>query len=98
MKSRNGVTFIEIAVVIGILTIFFGTLFGVFNKYVLGNRQIVDFKHNFNVAYVLSDNGKFERVKIKAWKDWQDSDAIQVIDENGHLIYTHLMNVKLVHE
>ena len=40
----------------------------------------------------------FERVKIKAWKDWEKSDAIQVIDENGKPIYTHLRNVKLTKE
>lgn len=73
-------------------------LFGVFNKYVFGNKQLVDLKQNFNYAYVLGDDNKFEKVKIKAWKDWKDSDAVQVISVDGKAIYTHLANVKLVHE
>ena len=98
MKSRNGTIIVEIIVVAAIILILFGFFFTVFNKYVFGNKQIIDFKQNFNAAYVLGDNGKFEKVKIKAWKDWENSDAIQVIDENDQPIYTHLMNVKLVHE
>ena len=98
MKSRNGTSIVEMMIVTAIIVILFGFLFRVSNKYVFGNKQIIDLKQNFNAAYVLGDNGKFEKVKIKAWKDWENSDAIQVIDENGRPIYTHLMNVKLVHE
>ena len=72
--------------------------FGIFNKYVFGNRQIIDFKQNFNVAYVLGDGGKFEKMRIKAWKDWENSDSIQVILEDGTPIYTHLRNMKLTKE
>lgn len=98
MKARKGQTIVEWLVVIGIVGILLGVVFGVYNKHISGNKQFIDLKQNFNVAYVLGDNGKFERMKIKAWKDWENSDAIQVIDENGQPIYTHLMNVKLVHE
>lgn len=72
--------------------------FGIFNKYVFGNKQIIDFKQNFNVAYVLGDSNRFEKVRIKAWKDWENSDSIQIILEDGTPIYTHLRNVKLTKE
>lgn len=61
-----------------------------------GNKQIIDFNHQqFNVAYVLSDSNVWEKVKIKAWKDWKDFDAIQIVTTDGNAIYTHLRNVKL---
>lgn len=96
--KESGQTAVEWLVIIAALLIVGGLVFGIFNKYIFGNKQFVDFKQNFNTAYVLGDNGKFERMKIKAWKDWENSDAIQVIDCNGHPIYTHLMNVKLTRE
>ena len=72
--------------------------FGIFNKYVFGNKQFIDFKQNFNTAYVMSNSNTFEKVQIKAWKDWENSDSIQVILEDGTPIYTHLRNVKLTKE
>lgn len=67
-------------------------------KYVVGNKQFFDFEQNFNVAYIMSNGGKFERVRIKAWKDYDKSDSVQVILENGTPVYTHLRNVKLTKE
>ena len=68
------------------------------NRHIFGNKQFFDFKQNFNTAYILSDGGKFEKVRIKAWKDYENSDSIQVIIEDGTPIYTHLRNVKLTKE
>ena len=80
-----------IIIVLGIVT------FGFFSKHIFGNKQIIDFNHQkFNVAYILGDSNKWEKVNIKAWKDWDKSDSIQVITEDGKAIYTHLMNVKLM--
>lgn len=98
MKNKSGQTAIEYIVIGGIILVIIGCLFPIFNKYVFGNKQLIDFKQNFNVAYVLGDNGKFEKMNIKAWKDWEKSDAIQIIDMNGKPIYTHLRNVKLTRE
>ena len=72
-------------------------VFGFFSKYIFGNKQIIDFNHQkFNVAYVKGNSNIWERVQIKAWKDWEKSDSIQVITEDGNVIYTHLSNVKLM--
>ena len=35
---------------------------------------------------------------IKAWKDWEQSDAVQIIKTDGNAVYTHLCNVKLCAE
>lgn len=83
---------------IAVLIIIIGSItFGFISKHIFGNKQIIDFNHqNFKVAYVLGDNNKWEKVNIKAWKDWEKSDSIQVITEDGNVIYTHLSNVKLM--
>ena len=81
-----------------VIVLVIAVLFGVFNKYVFGNKQLIDLKQNFNVAYVLADDGKFQKVSISAWKDWENSDAIQVVTKDGKPIYTHLRNVKLTRE
>ena len=95
-NQKIGQTAIEVLVVIGIVLIIGGCIFGWMSKHVFGNKQIIDFNHQrFNVAYVLSDSNVWEKVKIKAWKDWKDSDAIQIVTTDGNAIYTHLRNVKL---
>lgn len=99
IAARNGQTFVEWLIVISIIAIIFAVVFGWCSKHVLGNKQIIDFNHQrFNVAYVLGDAGKWERINIKAWKDWDKSDSIQIIKMDGNAIYTHLMNVKLCKE
>lgn len=75
-----------------------GIFFIIIKDYVIGNKQLIDFNQNFNVAYIMGDSNRFERVRIKAWKDWENSDAVQIILENGTPIYTHLHNVKLTKE
>ena len=99
MKTKRGFTIIELLVVIGILGIVCSAALSFGSKHIVGNKQIIDFNHQrFNVAYVRVDSNNWERVKIKAWKDWDDSDAVQIIKQNGNVIYTHLCNVKLCAE
>lgn len=98
-NAKYGQTLVEWLVVIGILAVIFLCIFGWCSRHVWGNKQIIDFNHQrFNVAYVLGDAGKWERVNIKAWKDWEQSDSIQIIKTDGNAIYTHLRNVKLCAE
>ena len=85
--------------IVACVIILFITLvvFGFFSKHIFGNKQIIDFNHQkFNVAYIKGDSNTWERVQIKAWKDWEQSDSIQIITEDGNAIYTHLSNVKLM--
>lgn len=98
MKSRKGQAIVEWTVFLCILLVLGGVVFGICNKYVFGNKQVIDLKQNFNVAYVLGDDAKFERVEISKWCDYDKSDTIQVITKDGRTIYTHSSNVKLVKE
>ena len=86
------------AAAIAVLVVVIVVCWNVFKNNIYGNKQFIDLKTDFNVAYVLGDDGKFERKRIKAWNDWKDSDAVQVVLEDGTAIYTHLRNVKLTKE
>lgn len=98
-KHKSGQTIVELLVVVGVIAIIGACIFSFCSRHVFGNKQIVDFNHQrFNVAYVLGDAGKWERVNIKAWKDWENSDSIQIIKTDGNAVYTHLRNVKLCAE
>lgn len=72
---------------------------GIFaTKFVLGNRQLLDFNQHFNVAYISCPDGTNARVEIKTWKDWENSDSIQVVSVDGKPYYTHLSRVVLTKE
>lgn len=93
MEMKKGLTTIEFLGIFVALWIF---LFFIGLAYVVGNKQVIDFNHQkFNIAYVRADSNNWERVKIKAWKDWNDSDTVKIIKQDGSAIYTHLCNMKL---
>lgn len=92
MNKETG-CFTAIVIIIALIIICFSW----FSRHIFGNKQIIDFNHQkFNVAYVMGNSNTWEKVHIKAWKDWENSDAVQIITEDGNAIYTHLMNVKLM--
>lgn len=98
-ENASGQTIVEWLTIVGMIAIVVGVCFGFFSKYVFGNKQIVDFNHQkFTLAYVLGDSNIWTKVQVKAWKDWENSDSIQIVTPDGKAIYTHLANVKLVQE
>jgi len=82
------------------VVVLFSALVGwsVFKNNIYGNKQFIDMKTRFNTAYIMADGGKFEKHRIVAWKDWDNSDSVQVVLPDGRAIYTHLCNVKLTNE
>lgn len=60
------------------------------------NRTIIDTKYHFEYAYISLPNGVCIEGLVKNWKDWDDSDMIQVTLDNGKVYYTHSTNVILI--
>ena len=58
------------------------------------NRQIVDLHYNFTYAMVSMPDGTIVSGKVDSWRDYSDSDAIQVTID-GKTYYTFLGNVVL---
>ena len=62
----------------------------------LGNRQIgLDLKQSFDEAIVILHNGEMIEGKIDNWRDFDESDAVQVTIE-GVTYLTHYSNVILI--
>lgn len=95
---KSGMTIVEVMVVSGMLLVigvgFIGGIGGCLNKHAFGNKQFFDFRQNFKYAYITEGTNTV-KYSIKAWKDWENSDAVQVITTDGKAIYTHLNRVLL---
>ena len=62
----------------------------------LGNRQIgLDFKQSFDEAIIILHNGEVIEGKIDSWRDFDESDVVQVTIE-GVTYLTHYSNVILI--
>lgn len=94
MKNHKGQTLTEILVIIAIGICIAAFPVGYYMKHVAGNKQIFDLRQNFKYAYV-TEGTNVVRYGVKAWKDWENSDAIQVITTDDRCIYTHLNRVIL---
>ena len=85
---------VVIAILLGIAYVIRGgknILFG-------GNRQVFDTKYRFNWAIIELGNGEVLEGKVKAWNDYDDSDAVQIVMEDGTVFLTHYSNVLLCSE
>lgn len=62
----------------------------------IGNRNIgVDLKQSFDEAIIALPNGKIVEGKITSWRDFEESDTIQITI--GNVTYlTHYNNVILI--
>ena len=60
------------------------------------NKTIFDTTYTFNYAFVSLPDGSCVDGPIRAWKDWDDSDMMQVTFSDGTVYYTHSSNIVLV--
>lgn len=60
------------------------------------NMSLFDTKYSFNYAYVGIPNGGIIKGEVKSWKDWDDSDMLQVTFVDGSTYYSHSSNILLV--
>ena len=61
------------------------------------NRQVFDFKWNFNKAIVKMPDGTTQELKVYKWCDYE-GDQIQIIDSKGKTWLFHANNVVLINE
>ena len=59
------------------------------------NQQIIDTTYEFDRCIIKLPDGKIITGAVEGWKDWSDSDVIQ-IKVNGKTYYTHMSNVVLI--
>jgi major membrane immunogen (membrane-anchored lipoprotein) len=59
-----------------------------------GNRSVIDTKYTFTKAKIVLGNEIID-VEVSQWRDYEDSDQIQIIDKNGKVYLTHISNVLL---
>jgi len=62
-----------------------------------GNQQIFDTTYSFEYVYIALPNGKSVEGKVTSWRDYEDSDVVQVT-VNGKTYLTHYTNVVLISE
>lgn len=60
------------------------------------NATWFDTTYHFDKAWIYMPDGSVVIGEVESWKDWEDSDAVQVKIENGGTYYTHLSNVVLM--
>lgn len=60
------------------------------------NKTVFDTTYTFNHAFVSLPDGSCVDGPICAWKDWEDSDMLQVTFSDGTVYYTHSSNIILV--
>lgn len=63
------------------------------------NRQWIDTTWNYNTAIIKSGfDGFAGKVRIKSWRDYENSDMVQITTQDGRTMLTHSANVMLVNE
>lgn len=62
------------------------------------NRQVVDLNYKFDYAYISYGDGTVQKVEIKSWRDYEDSEQIQITDTDGNVYLVSSYNCVLVKE
>lgn len=60
-----------------------------------GGMQLVDTTYTYEYAYIALPNGETIEGKPTSWKDYENSDTIQIVID-GKTYLTHYSNVVLV--
>ena len=59
------------------------------------NQQLFDTTYSFEYGYISLPNGQVIEGPVSSWKDYENSDSVQVVID-GVTYYTHINNVVLV--
>lgn len=63
-----------------------------------GNQQIIDTVWRYDYAIIKMPSGEVVEGPISSWRDYDDSDSLQVVFTDGKVYYTHACNVCLIAE
>lgn len=69
-------------------------IFGLLCLVGCGNQQIFDTTYRYDYAEIKLPSGEVVSGKVDSWKDYSDSDSVQVVID-GVSYYTHIVNVVL---
>lgn len=61
------------------------------------NMSVIDTTYSFDKAMISMPDGTVVKGRVESWKDYEDSDAVQV-EIDGKVYYTFLNNVVLIKE
>lgn len=96
--DRHPIIFLIVACVL-VLALIVGAYYGfgylkngVFN----GNRQVVDTIWGYDYGIIVQANGEVVEGKVKAWRDFDESDMLQItfVDKGTYLV--HSVNATLI--
>lgn len=62
------------------------------------NAGMADFNLQFDYALIEMPGGEVEKVEIRKWYDYENSDQVQVVATDGTVYCTHTENCVLIHE
>ena len=63
-----------------------------------GNKQYIDLNRDYNKAIIKLQNGEVAEVEVKQWRDYENSEQIQVISMDGKVYLTSSYNCTLIKE
>lgn len=61
-----------------------------------GNVQLIDTTWKYDDAIIMIGGEKIDEGSVVSWRDYDDSDMVQVRLSNGKVYYTHGSNVLLI--
>lgn len=59
------------------------------------NKNFLNLNYDFNYAITETENGVVI-TNISTWRDWEDDDKVQFVDEEGNVYVTTYTNTKLI--
>ena len=90
MKKRTTIKHAVIMLAMALMLAMAGLLSGC-------NRQVVDLTYSYERAIICLPNGEIIEGKVQSWKDYENSDQLQV-KINGKQYLVHSDNVVLISE
>lgn len=60
------------------------------------NRRLIDTTYNFDYAYIHLPDGRVIEGEIDSWRDYDNSDQLQVVID-GVTYLTHASNIVMIH-